>query len=98
MSTLWVASVTGGPFQYTGRELRDAHFDLKISPEVFDAVYAELRRTLDHFNAPKREKEEVLAAFNGWKGEVTAGSNLRRSIGIVGAELDSWRAERTEEQ
>ena len=74
LRTLWVASLTGGPFQYTARELRDAHFDLKISYEVFDEVYGELSHTLDHFGVPKREKEEVLGAFNGWKGEVTAGS------------------------
>jgi hemoglobin len=47
---------------------------LKIAPEVFDEVAAELGRTLGHFSVPEREKEEVLAAFNGWKEEVTAGS------------------------
>jgi hemoglobin len=41
---------------------------------VFDEVAAELGRTLEHFSVPAREKEEVLAAFNGWKEEVTAGS------------------------
>jgi hemoglobin len=41
---------------------------------VFDEVDAELGRTLDHFNVPEREKGEVLAAFGGWKDEVTAGS------------------------
>ncbi len=74
LRTLWVASLAGGPFQYTARELRDAHFDLKISPEVFDEVDAELDRTLAHFGVPDREKGEVLAAFGGWKDEVTAGS------------------------
>jgi hemoglobin len=74
LRTLWVAALAGGPFQYTARELRDAHWDLKISPEVFDEVDAELGRTLDHFNVPLREKGEILAAFGGWKGEVTAGS------------------------
>jgi len=64
----------GGPFQYNGRELRDAHFDLKIPPEVFDEVAAELAYTLYDFNVPEREKGEVLAGFAGEKGEVTAGS------------------------
>jgi hypothetical protein len=64
----------GGTYQYTARELRDAHFDLKIPPDVFDETDAELGRSLDHFNVPEREKGEVLAAFGGWKGEVTAGS------------------------
>jgi hemoglobin len=74
LRTLWLASLAGGPFQYTGRELRDAHFDLKIAPEVFDEVAAELAHTLDDFDVPEREKGEVLAGFAGEKGEVTAGS------------------------
>jgi len=77
LRTLWVASLAGGPFTYTGRELRDAHFDLKITPDAFDEVAAELGRTLDHFGVPEREKGEVLADFGGWKSEVTAGSDPR---------------------
>ena len=72
--TWWVAMKAGGPFLYTGREMRDAHWDLKISPEVFDEVAAELARTLDDFKVPEREKGEVLAAFAAEKGEVSAGS------------------------
>ena len=72
--TWWLAMKAGGPFLYTGKEMRDAHFDLKISPEVFDEVAAELARTLDDFKVPEREKGEVLAAFAAEKGEVSAGS------------------------
>jgi hemoglobin len=72
--TWWLAMKAGGPFLYTGRELRDAHWDLKISPEVFDEVAAELARTLDDFKVPEREKGEVLAAFAAERGEVSAGS------------------------
>ena len=72
--TWWLAMKAGGPFLYTGREMRDAHYDLKIPPEVFDEVAAELASTLDDFNVPEREKAEVLAAFGAEKGEVTAGS------------------------
>ena len=72
--TLWLAALSGGPFEYTGRELRDAHFDLKISAAVFDEVARELASTLDDFKVPEREKAEVLAAFGGEKGEVSAGS------------------------
>jgi hemoglobin len=75
--TLWVCAVAGGPFQYTAQPLRDAHFGLHISSEVFDEVSAELGRTLDHFNVPEREKGEVLAAFDAHKSEVTAGSKSK---------------------
>lgn len=73
MRTLWVASVSGGPFNYTGKNLADAHRDLRISPEEFDAVAADLEESLDYYNVPEREKEEVLAAFAAHKDEVTAG-------------------------
>lgn len=74
LRTLWVAAIAGGPFVYTARELRDAHFELKIPPDVFDEVHAELGRTLDHFKVPEREKGEILGAFDNWKDEVTAGA------------------------
>ena len=74
LRTLWVCAVAGGPFQYTGEPLRDAHFQLHIPPEVFDEVAAELGLALDHFKVPQREKEEVLAAFSAQKPDVIAGS------------------------
>jgi hemoglobin len=53
--------------------LEEAHRELKISPAQFDEVAAELGRTLDFFEVPEQEKEEVLAAFAAHKGEVTEG-------------------------
>jgi hemoglobin len=80
LRTLWVCNVAGGPFEYTGTKpgrtalgLEEAHRELRISPDEFDEVAAELGRTLDVFGVPKREKEEVLAAFAAHKSEVTDG-------------------------
>ncbi|HYD72188.1 MAG TPA: group 1 truncated hemoglobin, partial [Candidatus Binatia bacterium] len=85
MRTLWVASITGGPFQYTpvragasNLGLENAHRELRISPDEFDAVAGVLSRTLDHFNVPAREKNEVLSAFAAHKDEVTAGWRAAR--------------------
>jgi hemoglobin len=84
MRTLWVCNVSGGPFQFTATRpgktplgLEEAHRNLKISPAEFDEVAAELGRTLDFAKVPKREKDEVLAAFAAHKDEVTAGSRER---------------------
>jgi hemoglobin len=81
MRTLWVCNVAGGPFQYTGTVpgstalgLEEAHRKLRISPEEFDEVAAELGRTLDFVKVPAKEKDEVLGAFAAHKGEVTEGS------------------------
>ena len=72
--TLWMCAVSGGPYEYTAKSLHDAHLELHIPPEVFDAVSEELGRALDYFKVPKREKEEALAAFDAQKSDVTAGS------------------------
>jgi hemoglobin len=80
MRSLWVCNVAGGPFEFTATRpgstplgLEEAHRELRISPEEFDEVAAELGRTLDHFKIPQREKDEVLAAFAAHKPEVNAG-------------------------
>jgi hemoglobin len=80
MRTLWVCDISGGPQSYAATEpgrtalgLEEAHRDLKISPDEFDEVAAELTRTLDHFEVPDQEKEEVLGAFAAHKDEVTEG-------------------------
>ena len=85
MRTLWVCNVSGGPFKFTATKpgttplgLEEAHRDLRISPAEFDEVAAELGRTLDFFKVPKREKDEVLAAFAAHKTEVTAGYVAKR--------------------
>ena len=81
MRTLWVCDISGGPFEYAATQpgstplgLEEAHRELRISPEEFDEVAAELGRTLDSIKVPEREKAEVLGAFAAHKEEVTAGS------------------------
>jgi hemoglobin len=81
MRTLWVCNVSGGPFDYVGTKpghdpvgLEEAHRELGITPDEFDAVAGELAKALDFFTVPARERDEVLAAFAAHKGEVTEGS------------------------
>lgn len=88
MRTLWVASVAGGPFEYTATKpgrtivgLEEAHRDLKISPEEFDEVAAELARTLDVFKVPAEERAQVLGAFAAHKDEVTEGYRVAVGAG-----------------
>jgi len=80
MRTLWVCNVAGGPFEFAATRpgstplgLEEAHRNLRISPAEFDEVAAELARTLDAFNVPAQEKDEVLGAFAAHKDEVTEG-------------------------
>jgi hemoglobin len=77
LRTLWVCAIAGGPFEYTGAPLDEAHFDFQLSSSDFDQVSAVLADALDHFNVPPGEKDEMLAAFEAHKPQVTAGSTSR---------------------
>ena len=72
MRTLWICQAAGGPFSYTGKDMREAHKDLHITSEEFDEVGVEISRALDHFGVPEREKQELLAAVVAHKGEVAS--------------------------
>jgi len=81
MRTLWLCNVAGGPQMYVGTKpghdrlsLEEAHRDLHIAPDEFDAVAGILVKTLDEFEVPAAEKDEVVAAFAAHKAEVTEGS------------------------
>jgi hemoglobin len=81
MRTLWVCEVAGGPFQFTATKpgevhlgLEEAHRELRITSEEFDEVAAELSRSLDAFDVPAGEKDQVLGAFAAHKDEVIQGS------------------------
>ncbi len=63
MRTLWIAALAGGPFDYTGLPLGDAHQDFHLTSEEFNEVGAEIVRALDYFQVPEREKQELVDAY-----------------------------------
>ncbi|MBW3633898.1 MAG: group 1 truncated hemoglobin [Chloroflexi bacterium] len=63
MRTLWIAALAGGPFEYTGVPLDDAHQDFHLTPEEFNEVGAEIVRALEHFEVPARERQELVDAY-----------------------------------
>ena len=74
MRTLWIAALAGGPFEYTGLPLRDAHQDLHLTSAEFEEVGAEIVRALDYFQVPEREKQELVAAYMQSMPEVVTSS------------------------
>ena len=63
MRTLWVAALAGGPFDYTGLPLDEAHQDFHLTADEFSEVGAEIVRALDYYKVPEREKQELVAAY-----------------------------------
>lgn len=61
---------TGGPCNYTGRDMKTAHTGLGITGADWDVAVKHLVATLDKFKVPEKEKGEVLAAVSGLKKDI----------------------------
>jgi hemoglobin len=61
--TQWIAALAGGPFEYTGLPLSEAHTRFQLTSEEFAEVGAEIVRALDYYQVPEREKQELVDAY-----------------------------------
>lgn len=66
----WAA---GGPQKYTGRSMRDSHSHLKITAREWDAFLDDLRQTLNKFQVPPKEQEELFAIVASTRGDIVIG-------------------------
>jgi hemoglobin len=55
-----VCEAAGGPCTYTGRNMRETHDGMGVTAGEFDALVEDLVATLDEFEVPKAEQEELL--------------------------------------
>ena len=82
LNTLWVCEKAGGPYEYVSTipnneslDLEPTHVDMKLTDEEFEAAGKVLANSLDHFDVPEKERNEVLDAFIAHKDEVTSGTD-----------------------
>lgn len=62
-----ICAGTGGPCQYTGRDMRTAHAELGVSSGEFNALVEDLVRSLNKFKVPAQEQKELLAVLGPMK-------------------------------
>jgi hemoglobin len=65
-----VGMVTGGPQKYEGRSMKDAHRGMRISDAEFDALAADLKASLDRFQVPAREQQELLQIVGSTRADI----------------------------
>lgn len=65
-----ICAGTGGPCQYTGRDMKSTHAHLKISEADFNALAEDLTRTLDKFKLPEKERGELMAILGPMKADI----------------------------
>ena len=65
-----VCAATGGPCTYSGKDMVTAHKGMNITEEEFNALVEDLVKSLDKFKVGETEKNELLGALGGMKGEI----------------------------
>jgi hemoglobin len=65
-----VCAATGGPGSYTGRGMRETHEHMGVTAGEFDALVADLVATLNHFQVPAAEQDELLGILGPLRGDI----------------------------
>jgi hemoglobin len=65
-----VCEATGGPCTYAGRDMRETHDGMGVTAGEFDALVEDLVATLDEFDVPKAEQEELLGLLGPMRDEI----------------------------
>jgi hemoglobin len=68
--TEMVCWAAGGPQQYSGRPMGDSHRDLMITEAEFQAFMDDFQQTLDKFQVPQAERDELNAIVESTKDGV----------------------------
>lgn len=65
-----VCMATGGPCEYKGKDMVTVHTGMNITDAQFDALVEDLVKALDELGVGKTEKDELLAALGGMRGDI----------------------------
>jgi hemoglobin len=66
----FVCNATGGPCQYAGLDMKTSHKRMGVTAGEFNALVEDLVKALDKFKVPEKEKNELLGALAGLKGDI----------------------------
>lgn len=65
-----VCAAAGGPCQYKGKTMIEAHQGMNITEADFNALVGDLVAALDQFEVPEAEKNELLGILGGLQPEI----------------------------
>ena len=66
----FLCASSGGPMVYTGRDMTTVHVGMRLDEEDWDRAAGHLMATLEQFDVPEPEKNEVMAFTASLKPEV----------------------------
>ena len=72
-----ICGATGGPCSYTGRDMKEAHRKMAVTRGEFNALVEDLVATLNSFNVPKAEQDELLAILGSMQADIVDDTTMR---------------------
>lgn len=71
--TAMVCQATGGPCNYTGKSMEEAHDGMQITEAEWQALVDDFQASLDSFNVPAAEQQELMAIVGTTKAAIVTG-------------------------
>lgn len=65
-----ICAATGGPCEYTGKDMKSTHKNMKVTEGEFNALVEDLVATLNKFNVAEKEKNELLGILGPLKSQI----------------------------
>lgn len=72
-----IAMATGGPWKYTGRDMKSAHEKVMIGEKEWEVGAGILKGVLDEFKVPAKEQGELFAIIASTKKDIVKGGGKR---------------------
>jgi len=69
--TQFFSLATGGPTQYDGRDMKEAHSGMHVTNPEFDATIGDMKATLDKLQVPNDEQKELLAILETTRPQIS---------------------------
>ena len=66
----FLCSSAGGPMYYTGRDMKTLHIGMKLSESDWSALLGHLNDTLEAFQVPQAERDDVVAFIQSTKTDI----------------------------
>jgi hemoglobin len=67
---VFISHVTGGPYKYTGKDMKEAHKGMGITEKEFNASAGHLKAALEKYGAKAGDVKEVLSALAALRAEI----------------------------
>lgn len=68
-----ICEISGGPCKYKGKSMKEAHKDMALTDEHFNALMEDLSKALEKMQVGEREKNQLLSTLGPLRAEVVAG-------------------------